>query len=75
VGRARESWRAAAVWAVGIVAYFVLTTAWLPSWVLRRPAVAGAAPDVTDVVGLAVWGVGLVVGLWGLRTLQRRGLI
>jgi len=61
--------------AVVIVVYFALTTAWLPSAVLRTSTLSSADRWVTDLVGTSVWGVFLVVGLVALRRAQRRGLI
>jgi hypothetical protein len=60
---------------LAIVAYFVLATVWLPSWVLRLPAVAQASRFVADLVGTAVWTAFLGLGMWGLRVSQRRGWI
>ncbi len=60
---------------LAIVGYFVLATVWLPSWVLRLPAVAQASRFVADLVGAAVWAAFLGLGMWGIRVAQRRGWI
>jgi hypothetical protein len=68
-------WLVASGKAILIFAYFVLATVWLPSWVLRLDAVAGASGFVQDVVGTGVWLVAFVAGLWGLRRSQSLGWI
>jgi len=65
----------ASAWAIAIFAYFTLFTVWLPSWALHLPGVAGAPAPVRDLVGLGVWLVCLVTGMWVLRRLQARGRI
>ncbi|MEE9297543.1 MAG: hypothetical protein V3V29_00715 [Acidimicrobiia bacterium] len=69
------SWINAYVRGLLIVAYFVLATVIVPNVVLQLDALVGASDAVRDVVVLAVWGAGLVVGLWVLRRLQARGVI
>lgn len=69
------TWTSAALRSLLIVLYFVVATVWLPDRVLRLGAVAESATLVSDLLVLVVWGAGLVGGLWGLRTAQRRGLI
>jgi hypothetical protein len=69
------SWTKALLWAVGIFAYFVLTTTWLPSAVLRVSAVAGSAQLLRELIGSGIWAVFLGIGLWGLRQLQEAGRI
>jgi hypothetical protein len=71
----QKSWAEAGLTGLVIVAYFALATVWLPSWVLRTPAVAQASRSVADFVGTMVWAALLVVGMWGLRLAQRRGWI
>jgi hypothetical protein len=65
----------AAVLAVGIVLYFTGTTIWLPSALLRSPILTGASRNVSDFAALAVWGLGLWIGIWALRRAQARGWI
>lgn len=67
-----KGWAAAGLAGLAIVAYFALTTVWLPSWVLRMPVVARASRPVADLVGTMVWAAFLVLGMWGLRLAQRR---
>ncbi|HEX6219793.1 MAG TPA: hypothetical protein VF115_01735 [Acidimicrobiia bacterium] len=70
-----RSWIEAGLAGLAIVAYFALTTVWVPSWVLRMSAVAQASQAVSDLVGTLVWAVFLLLGMWGLRLAQRRGWI
>jgi hypothetical protein len=69
------SWAVAGMTGIAIVAYFVLATVWLPSLVLRSPAVAQASRSVADLVGTMVWAAFLGLGMWGLRVAQRKGWI
>ena len=69
------SWINASLRGLLIVAYFVLATVIVPNTVLQLDALVGASGAVRDVVVLAVWGAGLVVGMWVLRRLQARGVI
>lgn len=71
----QRSWAVAGMAGVAIFAYFALATVWLPSWVLRLPAVAQAPRFVADLAGTAVWAVFLALGMWGLRVSQNRGWI
>lgn len=61
--------------AVGIVLYFAVTTVWLPSKLLRSSLLAGASTNVSDLVAVAVWGIGFGFGIWALRRAQDRGWI
>ena len=69
------SWINAYVRGLLIVAYFVVATVILPNAVLRLDPVLSASDVIRDLLVLAVWGAGLVAGLWLLRLLQRRGTI
>ena len=69
------SWINAYVRGLLIVAYFVVATVIVPNLVLRLDAVLSASDVIRDLLVLAVWGSGLVAGLWLLRLLQRRGTI
>ncbi|MGC2239408.1 MAG: hypothetical protein WA726_01060 [Acidimicrobiia bacterium] len=60
---------------MAILIYFVLFTVWLPSWALHLSPVADAAALVGDLIGLGVWLVFLVGGMWGLRRSQKAGWI
>ena len=71
----RKGWAAAGLAGLAIVAYFVFATVWLPSWVLRMPAVAQASRTVSDLVATLVWALFLVLGMWALRVAQRKGWI
>lgn len=68
-------WAGAALRAQLIVAYFVVTTVWLPSVALRSELAVSSSAVVADLVGVTVWGTFLVAGLWGLRISQQRGWI
>ncbi len=69
------SWINAYVRGLLIVAYFVVATVIVPNMVLQLEAVVSASDVARDLLVLAVWGTGLVAGLWLLRRLQRRGAI
>jgi hypothetical protein len=71
----QKGWTEAGLAGLAIVAYFALATVWLPSWVLRIPALAQASRSVADLVSTMVWAAFLVLGMWGLRVAQRRGWI
>jgi hypothetical protein len=75
VAAPKESRAVAAAVGLGIAGYFSLGTVWFPSWVLRLPAIASASRLVADLVGLAVWATFLALGMWSLRTAQRKGRI
>jgi len=61
--------------ALVIVAYFMVITVWLPSFVLEIGAVSRADDVVQDIVATVIWGGGLAVGMWLLRVAQKRNLI
>ncbi len=69
------SWINAYVRGLLIVAYFVVGTVIVPNFVLRLDVVLSASDVIRDLLVLAVWGTGLLAGLWLLRMLQRRGAI
>ena len=60
---------------MAIVAYFTVATVWLPSALLRSSLLAGAERNISDLVTVVVWGVGLGFGMWALRWAQDRALI
>ena len=64
------------VWlkSVGIFLYFAVGTMWLPSKLLTGPF-RTSSQVVQDVVAVGTWGFVLLLGMWGLRYAQRRGLI
>ncbi len=72
--RGRISHGRAALSALVIFVYFAVTTAWLPSYVLRT-ALSSAPKNVADLVTVGIWGVFLLAGLWGLRKAQDEGWI
>lgn len=69
------SWASATARGLLIFVYFVITILWLPDLVLSLNAVAESSRFVRDLIGLSVWGVGLVAGLWALRFLQSKEII
>jgi hypothetical protein len=69
--QSKMTWKAAWGWGFVGFAYFLLATAWFPSWVLSQQAVASAKRWVADVVGSAAWLVPFLIGLIGLRWLQK----
>ena len=58
----------------GIFSYFSIATVWLPSELLKG-TLGSKSPFLQDLVTVSVWGFFLLLGFWGLRTAQRRGLI
>ncbi len=64
------------VWlkSAGIFLYFAIATVWVPSRLLTGPLRLNSQV-VQDIVAVGTWGFALVLGMWGLRYLQRRGLI
>lgn len=69
--KAGKSWALAYGWAFLIFLYFVVTTTWFPSKLLGVQSVASAPGWVSDLIGSAAWFVPLVIGLLGLRWLQK----
>ena len=69
------SWLNAYIRGLVIFAYFLIATVMIPNSVLRLNAVGSASAVVQDLIVLALWGAGLVAGLYLLRQLQRRGII
>ena len=57
-----------------IVVYFVVTTVWLPDFVLRLSAVQDSSQSLRDIIVLLVWGGALGAGIYGLRRAQSAGL-
>lgn len=69
------SWMTASLRGGAIFLFFVVFTVIVPDFVVSLDPVASAADIVRDAIVLAVWGAGLVGGLWLLRRGQSRGLI
>lgn len=69
------TWTTASIRAAVIVLYFVITTVWLPDFLLALDFVKGSSDFVSDLVTSVVWGAALVGGMWALRIAQRRGMI
>ena len=69
------SWLNASLRGLAVFAYFVIATVWLPDFVVKLDSIAGASSFVRDIAVLAVWGGGLVGGLWMLWFGQRKGLV
>lgn len=69
------SWVRAYLTGLVIAVYFLVTTVWLPSYVLRLDRVAGAEPILRDLIGSGVWLVFLAFGLWALWRAQRARVI
>lgn len=61
--------------AVLIVAYFAVTTVWLPSALLRSPLLSGATRVVADTATVLIWGLFFGTGVIGLRRAQEGGWI
>ncbi len=73
--RERISNGRAALTAVGIVVYFAVFTAWVPSILARSSFLSTAPRNVADGIVLVVWGGFLLVGVGALRWAQDRELI
>lgn len=58
----------------GIFFYFGITTVWLPNKLIVGP-LAASGEFVQGVAIVSVWGFFLVLGMWSLRTAQRKGII
>lgn len=58
-----------------IVVGFVVALAFIPSMVLQTETVASLPRPVQDIIGLALWGGGLAVGLWALWYTHRENRI
>ncbi len=58
-----------------IVVFFVLALAVIPSMIMQTDIVARLPRAVQDVIGLSLWGGGLVVGVWTLWYTHREGRI
>ncbi|MCP5032622.1 MAG: hypothetical protein GY939_12520 [Actinomycetia bacterium] len=66
-----DAWLKTAV----IVAVLVLAVVVLPDFILSLSAVAELDRVVQDLIGLAVWGGGLIICLWGLWYAHRESRI
>lgn len=79
-GLGRQGWHRIMTWlkgllvGFGIFAYFSITTVWLPSMLILGP-LRTSGRNVQDLVTLAIWGFFLILGMWALRTAQRRDMI
>lgn len=69
------SWSTATVKGLLVFLYFVVTTVWLPDFLMGLSVISDASSLVRDLVLLVVWGVALGGGLYLLREAQRRALI
>ena len=67
------TWVRAYAWAVGILVGFFLATVWLPDLLLDLLGSSGGF--VRDAVVSLVWTAAVVASLWGVRSLQKRGVI
>ncbi|MDH3294974.1 MAG: cytochrome c [Acidimicrobiia bacterium] len=64
--RLNTSWFDAWLKSAAIFVAAVLAVAFIPSWVLQTSAVANLDRSIQDLIGLSVWGLGLLVILGGL---------
>ena len=69
------NWMNAYVRGFLVFMYFLVMTVMVPNFVLRLGTVGNASAFIQDVVVLAVWGTGLIAGLYLLRRFQAKGLI
>ncbi len=75
MSRERISQGRALLSAVVIFMYFAVSTAWIPSALLRSSLLVTAPRNVADGIVLVVWGGFFGLGLLGLRWAQDRELI
>ncbi|MFV1989314.1 MAG: hypothetical protein ACC652_01075 [Acidimicrobiales bacterium] len=68
-------WLRATATGLGIAAYFVIFTIWIPSKVAKSGTVVSWDQLVQDIVVSGVWFVPLALLIVGLRKAQGRGLI
>ncbi|MCL1595659.1 MAG: hypothetical protein M3132_15035 [Actinomycetia bacterium] len=73
--RERISNGRAALSAVGIVLYFAIFTAWVPSMLARSSFLSTAPRNVADGIVLVVWTGFLFAGVGALRWAQDREMI
>lgn len=66
------TWTSAIVRGLLIVAYFVITTVWLPDKVSAIDAVEAASGPVRELTVAGVWAAAFGGGIWLLRIAQRR---
>ena len=69
------TWLNAYLRGVAVFAYFLVATVIVPNIVLRLDAIGNASTVVQDLVVLAIWGAGFVVGVVLLRRFQTRGIV
>jgi hypothetical protein len=69
------SWSNAWVRGLLVFLYFVVATVVVPNFVARLGFVQDASRMLSDLIVTAVWGGGLLAGLWLLRRLQAGGVI
>jgi hypothetical protein len=72
MSRERISQPRAALSGVVIFLYFAISTAWLPSVLIKSPLLSGAPQNVADGITVAVWGGFFGLGLIALRWAQDR---
>jgi hypothetical protein len=65
-------WRQAWIRGASIFAFFVVATVLIPSWLARAGFLADLPRVAHDSIVTAVWLVMLVLGMWGVRRLQRQ---
>jgi len=75
IDRRTLSWPDGWLKSVVIVVYFIVFTVFLPSFVLQMSTVAALSRPAQELVGSAVWAVGLGAGLVGLWYAQRTSRI
>jgi mono/diheme cytochrome c family protein len=73
--RLHLSWVEASLKTVVIVGYFVVAVVLVPARVMELGPMQDLTADVQYVIGSAVWGGGLLVGLAGLWWAFRRGML
>lgn len=69
------NWMNAYVRGLIIFLYFLVATVVVPDFVLKLDSVGSLSALLQDVIVLAIWGVGLIAGMYLLRRFQARGHI
>ena len=69
------TWLSGSARGILIFAYFVVFTAWFPSWLIQLGQVASVSSPIKDFIAVAAWGGFMTFGIVALRLAQKRGWI
>lgn len=73
--RLHLSWVEGSLKALVVVAYFVIAVVLVPAQVMELDRIGELSEDVQYLIGSAVWGGGVVIGLVGLWWAHRKGML